>query len=130
MANYKKEAAIVAAAEAAGMAAANDFTPTPMIVGSPSTSLGNDVDYSKKTYFVESGVCGFAWISVKPGNSRIANYLKRTGKGRTDSYAGGVTVWVSEFGQSMERKAAYAGAYARVLYENGIEKAYAMSRMD
>ncbi len=130
MANYKKEAAIIVEAEAAGMAAANGCTPTPMIVGSPSTPLGNDIDPNKKTYYVESGVCGFAWISVKPGNSRIANYLKKSGKGRTDSYAGGVTVWVSEFGQSMERKVAYAGAYARVLYANGIDKAYAMSRMD
>ena len=41
-------------------------TPTPMMVGEPTTPLGNDIDYSKDTWLVNDGVCGFAWINIKP----------------------------------------------------------------
>ena len=44
-------------------------------------------------------------------------------------FRSGLSVWVSEGGQSMERKEAYARAYADVLRAAGIE-AYAGSRMD
>lgn len=130
MSNYAKEAAIIEAAEAAGRAAADACVPVAMIVGESKGLLSNEIDTSKPVHYVEGGVCGFAWISIKPGNSRIANYLKRTGKGRRDSYYGGVTVWVSEYGQSMQRKEEYARAYAKVLRDNGINRAYKMSRMD
>ena len=44
-----------------GMDAGRSVGVSPMIVGSPSTPLGNDIDYSKKTYFVEGGVLWFCW---------------------------------------------------------------------
>jgi hypothetical protein len=44
-------------------------------------------------------------------------------------YGGGVTYWVSQFGQSVDRKAAFAGAFAKVLRENGIQ-ATAGDRLD
>jgi hypothetical protein len=120
---------IYAEAHFAGMKALASCTPVPMVVGSPSTPLGNDIDPSKPTYFVSDGVCGFAWVNVKPGNSKFAKWLKANGLGRTDSYYGGVTVWASEGGQSLAKKEAYAYAFAEVLNKYGI-KAYANSRMD
>ena len=69
------------------------------------------------------------WVNIKPGNSRMANYLKSVGKARS-SYYGGVDVWVSEFGQSMARKEDYGRAYASVLRENGVDRCYMMSRID
>ena len=116
-------------ARIAGLEAVRKCTPTPMVVGEPTTLFGNDVDYSKKTYFVADGVCGFAWINVKPGNSPFANWLKKTDKGKSSHYEGGVTIWVSEFNQSMQKKECYAQAFADVLRKSGI-RAYAMSRMD
>lgn len=113
----------------AGLAAGKDAIPAPMIVGSPSTPLGNDIDYTKKTYFVSEGCCGFAWITVSPGNCRFANWLKKAKLARK-AYGGGVSIWVNEFGQSMTRKEAFADAFAKVLREGGIERAYAGSRMD
>ena len=56
-------------------------------------------------------------------------YLKDNNIGRKDSYYGGYTIWVSGFGQSLDRKSAYARAFVKVLNDNGL-KAYAMSRMD
>lgn len=119
---------LVERAEAAGHAAAMGSTPTPMVV-SEHENMFNDASPVKKAYYVPDGVCGFAWVNVRPGTSRLAKYLKETGKGRTDSYEGGVKVWVSAYGQSMTRKEAYAHAYAAVLSEAGF-KAYAGSRMD
>ena len=53
-------------ADKEGKARAGDCVPTPMVVGSPTTPLGSDIDYDKKTYYVADGVCGFAWINIKP----------------------------------------------------------------
>ena len=64
-------ATIYEQAHAAGMAAGNGCTPTPMVVGQPTTPLGNDIDYSKETYYVSDGVCGFAWINIKPARGKF-----------------------------------------------------------
>lgn len=116
-------------AHEAGMAAGNASVPTPMVVGSPSTPFGNDIDPKKPTYFVADGVCGFAWVNVKPGTSSFAKWMVKSDKARKDAYYGGVTVWVGYFGQSMTRKEAYASAFANVLRKYGVT-AYANSRMD
>lgn len=119
--------AIVDEAEAAGNAAAARCVPTPMIVGSPSTPFGNDIDPNKPTYFVADGVCGFAWVSFA-GNTSFGRWMKKTGKAR-DHYPKGLCVWVRDYNQSMQLKEAYAEAYAAVLRKHDIE-AYAGSRMD
>ena len=131
MTTYANEipATIYEKAHAAGMAAGNGCTPTPMVVGQPTTPLGNDIDYSKETYYVADGVCGFAWINIKTARGKFVKYLKDNNIGRKDSYYGGYTIWVSGFGQSLDRKSAYARAFVKVLNDNGL-KAYAMSRMD
>ena len=116
-------------AHALGIKAGNGCSPTPMVVGTPTTPLGNDIDYSKDTYYVSDGVCGFAWVNIKPARGKFVKYLKDNDIGRKDSYYGGYTIWVSGFGQSMTRKENYARAFVKVLNDNGL-KAYAMSRMD
>ena len=111
-----------------GMDAGRDSTPTPMIVGSPSTPFGSDIDYSKKTYFVEGGACGFAGVVIKPARGKFVSYLKSIGIGYKHYY-GGYYVPVREFGQSLARKEAYAEAYAKILSEEGM-RCYVDSRMD
>ena len=120
---------IYSEAHSAGLAAGHGCTPTPMVVGTPTTPLGNDIDYDKETYYVADGMCGFAWINIKPARGKFVKFLKDNDIGRKDSYYGGYTVWVSEFGQSMHRKENYARAFTSVLRENGLT-AYNMSRMD
>ena len=122
-------AEIYAEAHSAGMSAGNKCKPTPIIVGTPTTPLGNDIDYEKETYYVADGMCGFAWINIKPARGKFVKYLKDNNIGRKDSYYGGWTIWVSEFGQSVTRKENYARAFAKVLGDNGIT-AYNMSRLD
>ena len=111
-----------------GMDAGRDASVTPMVVGSPSTPFGSDIDYSKKTYFVEGGVCGFAGVVIKPARGKFVSYLKRLDKGYKHYY-GGYYVPVREFGQSLTRKEAYAEAFAKVLSEEGM-RCYVDSRMD
>ena len=122
-------ATVYADAHAKGIAAGNGCNPTPMVVGTPTTPLGNDIDYSKDTHYVSDGVCGFAWINIKPARGKFVKYLKDNHIGRKDSYYGGYTVWVSDFGQSLARKESYARAFTKVLTDNGLT-AYSMSRMD
>ena len=112
----------------AGMVAGNESVPTPMVVSQHKNMLDDNSEVVK-SYYVEGGVCGFAWISIKPGNCSFANWLKKNDKGSKDSYYGGVTVWVHEFGQSMTRKMAFASAFASVISDAGIN-AFQMSRMD
>ena len=123
-----REEKLLEKAHLMGMDAGRSVGVTPMIVGSPSTPFGNDVDYSKKTYFVESGVCGFAGVVIKPARGKFVSYLKSIGIGNKHYY-GGYYVSVREFGQSLTRKEAYASAYAKVLSEVGMS-CYVDSRMD
>ena len=111
-----------------GMDAGRSVGVTPMVVGSPSTPLGNDIDYSKKTYFVEGGACGFAGVVIKPARGKFVSYLKSLGMGHKHYY-GGWYFSVREFGQSLTRKEAYAEAFAKVLGEAGM-RCYVDSRMD
>ena len=102
-------------ARIAGLLAGAASVPIPMVIS------GYPV--------VEGGVCGFAWIKIRPANSPFANWLKKNGLGKTSSYAGGVTIFVHDFGQSLTRKEAYAAAFAGVLAKAGIN-AYGDSRID
>jgi spermidine/putrescine-binding protein len=119
----------------AGLEALNKCTPTPMVV-QEHTNMLDDSSPVAKEWFVEGGVCGFAWIQFKantPENRAFLTGLKQSdlvGKGLWDkAYGGGYSYWVSEGGQSLERKIAFAGAFSQVLRDNGI-KAYAQNRID
>lgn len=113
---------------AAGIAAGNACKPIPMAVGTPTTFLGSQLDLSKPVEIVEGGVCGFAWITIKPARGKFVSWCKENKLGSTSSM-GGFTIWVSEFGQSMARKEEYARAFAKVLNNYGVN-AYADSRID
>ena len=123
-----REEKLLETAHLMGMDAGRRVGVTPMVVGSPSTPLGSDIDYSKKTYFVEGGVCGFAGVVIKPARGKFVSYLKSIGMGHKHYY-GGYYVSVRAFGQSMTRKEAYAEAFAKVLGEAGIS-CYVDSQMD
>mgnify|MGYP001266901281 FL=1 len=111
-----------------GMDAGRRVGVNPMIVGTPTELMGNEIDYSKKTYVVEGGVCGFAGVVIKPARGKFVSYLKSIGMGNKHYY-GGWYVSVREFGQSLARKEAYADAFADVLKEVGM-RVYVDSRMD
>ena len=108
-------------AHRAGLEAGNNVIPQPMVVVDGKTEEVIDV--------VNDGLCGFAWINIKPARGAFVNYLKARGWGAPDSYYGGYTIWAHNFGQSVTRKEAYAKAFAKVLQDHGIT-AYANSRLD
>lgn len=115
-------------AHEAGMAAGKSHTPTPMRVVERANPLDRNspivTDYGIET----EGLCGFAWVVIRPATSSFARWLKQRGIGRT-GYGGGTHIWVSEFGQSYERKEQYARAYAQVIKDAGLT-AYWDSRLD
>lgn len=125
----------VEAADAAFTAA----SPRPMVVGTPknmmASLMGQDdggLDPEQPIYHVPDGVCGFAWVTVYPGNSRFANFLRREA-GASTGYRGGCETWdystLARSSQSYERKMAAADAYAAVLREAGLT-AYSNGRLD
>jgi hypothetical protein len=116
------------AADAAGKTAAKGTTPVAMVVGSPTTAFGTDIDPAKPVYVVPGGVCGFAWVRITPANSRAAHYATAHWDAHP-AYHGGVSIFCHDYGQSMTLKEAYADAFAKVLREAGI-RAYGESRMD
>jgi hypothetical protein len=115
-------------ADAAGKDAVANLKVIPMVVGHAKGFFGNDIDYSKPTYYVEDGLCGFAWVNIKPANSKFANWLKKQGLARKGTY-GGLSMWIRDYNQSVQKKEAYAHAFAKVLQDAGIN-AYADSRLD
>jgi hypothetical protein len=112
----------------AGKAAGNATKPRAMIVGSPSTPFGNDIDPNQQTWYEPEGVCGFAWVKIRPATTPFARFLKKMGYA-SPAYNGGLEVWISDYNQSMQRKEAHARAMAKVFSDAGIN-AYADSRMD
>lgn len=116
-------------AVAAGTAAGATVQPKPMVVTQHANML-DDASPVEKAWIVADGLCGFAWVNVKPGTSSFAKWLVREGHARRDSYYGGVTVWISDYGQSVTRKTAYAEAMAKTLREAGIPRTFAQSRLD
>lgn len=62
--------------------------------------------------------CGFAWITIYPGNCRLANQAKKLLDNASPAYGGGVQIWVRDGGnQSMSRRETYAKAYTKKLRE-------------
>lgn len=110
-------------ARAAGLLAAQAAQVQPMVVNQCKSLFDDTVT---RSYFVADGVCGFA--SVVVCNIKFANQMKKLGIGRKN-YGGGYAISVQDFNQSLQRKEAYAYAFAGVLREAGIE-AYVDSRMD
>ena len=86
-------------AHLAGLAAVDALAVTPMTV------VGRD-----RTYWVEGGVCGFARVEVRPRTSAWAKWLLATGW-RSSDYFRCVTLNIDGFGQSMQRKEAFAAAF-------------------
>jgi len=114
-------------AHTAGNLAVTQATITPMVVQQRANPL-NDNSELVREYFVSDGVCGFASVNVKPANSKFAKFLIVNGLGRK-SYTGGVSMSVRNFNQSLQKKEAYAYAFAKVLRDNGIN-AWSESRID
>lgn len=119
-------------ARADGYIAGTDALPTPMTVTKHTNPLdaGSPVE---QEWHVSEGACGFADVnfSMKSGLGRkFGQWLIKNDLARKDSYRGGVTIWISDHGQSVERKSAHASALAKVLQEAGIADAYSSSRLD
>ena len=115
------------AAHAAGMQAGQTVGVTPMVV-QQHANMANDNSPVVQQWVVDEGVCGFAWVVIRPATSSFARWLKKNNLG-DKHYYGGIAVWVREFGQSMTRKEAYAQEFATVLRSRGFD-AHAESRMD
>ena len=112
--------------------------PTPIIVGSPSTPLGNDVDPNQKTWFHADGVCGFAYVVLESGRTGFAQWLLKNGKGSKwwsfGRYKGvGVATYsrygFASIGQSYEKNCFVAGKVASYLQSQGID-CWVDSRLD
>ncbi len=111
----------------AGKVRAEACVPVPMVVTQHASPL-DDESRIEQAWYVPQGVCGHAWVTIRPGNCSFAVWAKKHANARK-AYYGGVEIWIGAYGQSMEMKEAYARGYADVLREAGI-KAYAGSRMD
>jgi hypothetical protein len=119
--------AIYAAADTAGKAAAEATNPTPMVVQQRANGF-DDTSEVVQEWVVPSGVCGFGWVNIRPGTSSFARWIKKQGIG-DKAYEGGINIWVGAYGQSYEKKIAYAHAFAAVLRDAGI-KAWGAGRLD
>src|SRR5262245_13824929 len=115
-------------AMAAGMAAGNAAKPVPMMVTQHKDPT-NDRSLPVAMWHVPDGVCGFAWVKLRPGTTSFARWLLKNKLARKDYY-GGVAINMKAFNQSMERKLAAAEAMAEVFRTELGVSAYADSRMD
>jgi hypothetical protein len=128
LARYAEFEKIYKLAHLAGVEAAAASVPVPMHVVQCANPLDDSSPIVKRYEPVMDGVCGFAWVTVRPANCSFAIWAAKN-KGWRKGYPSGMQLWVSEYGQSMERKEAYARAFAQMLRDNNIP-ANSGSRMD
>ena len=115
-------------ADEAGRKAAEECKPVPMVVSQHKNML-DDNSPVEKEWYVADGVCGFAWVVIKPGTSSFAKWAKINLPYTYRGYYGGLEISSPLMTQSMARNEAYCSAYARILREAGIN-AYMHSRID
>lgn len=120
------EAAFQAAHEA-GMRAGEACTPAPMVV-QQHASMFDDSSPVVYREVVDDGVCGFAWVVLKPARGLIADLFKA--RGARENYGGGIALWCHEFRQSMTKKEAYCRAYVQEMRDRGYTGFGWSSRMD
>ena len=100
-----------AAADAAGREAAQAAV-LPQFVAVQHANPLDDSSEVVKVWEQPFELCGFASVQIKGANTGYGKWVVASGVGKTDSYNGGASIWVSSFGQSHGRKVAYASAYA------------------
>lgn len=118
---------IYRAAQTAGNFAGLRNTPVPMIVQQHASPMDDNSPVVQSWYEPE-GMCGFAWVVIRPGTCAFAKWLVKKGYAKP-AYGGGVSIWIGGYNQSVERKESHAIAMAEYLRKVGI-KAYAQSRLD
>lgn len=113
----------------AGEKALKECVPTPMVVAQHE-NMADDNSPIEKAWHVPDGVCGFASVVMSPGTHSFIRWLKKNKVDIGKHYYGGMSYWISEGGQSYEKKCAYAKAMCNVLAK--IEKltVYVDSRLD
>ena len=119
----------------AGMEAVKTVVTRAVLIYQETHPFSGEMDPTKPSYVLDDYPCGFAWVSVKPankGNTRLGKDERRALEAvgfRKNYYEKSYQLWISNFNQSMQKKEAYADAYAKVLRGHGI-RAYSGSRMD
>ena len=94
------------------------------------TTLAQAVQQGKQVWVETEGVCGFAWIHFPKWREPFEKWLVASGNGKLEHYPKNhVSIWVSEFNQSYERKVAYAQTFAAALQKHSIT-AYPGDRLD
>ena len=95
------------------------YTPKNVMGSLLGGDDGGAPNPTQPIYQVNEGVCGVAWVNIKPGTSRFARWLIKEGYGRSDSYRGGVNLRLwnvcgSRYSQSLTRWEAATRAVAEV----------------
>lgn len=120
---YTQYALDYAEAETAGIEAANHANIVPMVVS------GMDANGNSMAWKVNGGVCGYAYVTLRPATTSFARWLVKE-HGWRKAYEGGISLMVSDYNQSMGRKAAHAEAMAKSLKGKGYSGVDWFERID
>jgi hypothetical protein len=102
------------------MLAGNAANPTPMAVYNPASGA---------THIVSDGVCGFAYVTIRPRTCKLARFAVDCGW-RSNSWHKRIELSIQEFGQSLARKEAFAEAFTKRMHELGHPEVSWDSRID
>lgn len=101
----------VANATNEGMRAASTATVEPIGFVTGMFCPGDNTPH-----YIASGICGFAWVKLK--GARGAMRQAFIDAGFAEASGTGLSLWVREFGQSYDRKRAFAEAFVESLRES------------
>lgn len=106
-------------AQTAALSHFHQCTPVPVIFGQAKDLFSSEIIPGTEEY-VSDGVCGFAWVNIKPARGPLVKYLKSKGIGRPGTYGGYSLssyncIPGSGSSQSMQRKEAGCRAFVEVV---------------
>jgi hypothetical protein len=134
-ARYEAFSQAWAKATAKAVEAFDNAKPVPMVAQQHESPF-DDSSRVTQQWVVNDGVCGFAWLVARPGNSSFAHWARKN-LGASAAYGGGLRIQlpVGRTSQSLTRKEAAAQALAESLREDLATldpkaRVYAHSRID
>lgn len=100
--------------------ASKNIVPHPVRWGSAKTIFDTEIDPDEPSWVEDEGLCGFAWVTIRPARGEFVKYLKSRGIGHKNYTGSGWTINTTTHDQSFERNEAWANSFCATLEEYDI----------
>lgn len=100
--------------------ASKNIVPHPVRWASAHRWSDVGIDPDQPSWVENEGLCGFAWVTIRPARGEFVKYLKSRGIGHKNYSGSGWTINTTTLEQSFERNEAWANTFCAILEKYNI----------